>query len=63
MSSLNLKVRVKNGEITPQEALKQLAMSSDNVEAALKSRTAKWLDSPNAERRYKQAVNAEQRKQ
>ena len=57
-SSMNLKIRVKNGEILPQEALKRLAMKSINVEQALKSRTARWLSSPNAQRRFEQARKA-----
>lgn len=61
MSSLNLKVRVKNGELTPQEALKRLLMASDNTEQASNSRTARWLSSPNAQKRYKQALKAKQK--
>ena len=61
-SSLNLKVRVKNGELSPREALKEMAEScrlrGADPDAALNSRTGRWLRSPNAERRYSAALKA-----
>lgn len=55
MSSLNLKQQVKEGKITPQEALKRLIANSVDHESAGRSRTARWLSSPNAQKRYEQA--------
>ena len=57
-SSLNLKQRVKEGKITPQEALKEMGENAHNPEQALSSRTADWLRSSNAQRRYEQARKA-----
>ena len=58
MSSLNLKVRVKNGEIAPKDALVLMVKTSLDYQAAINSRTGRWLTSNNAIKRYKQAVNA-----
>lgn len=53
--SMNLKVRVKQGELAPEEALSQLMARATNKEQAGRSRTARWMTSPNALRRYKKA--------
>jgi len=61
MSSLNLKVRVKSGELSPTAALELLLTNAEDKEQAAQSRTARWLSSPNAEKRYKQALKAKQK--
>ena len=57
-SSLNLKVRVKNGELSPAQALELLLDKAEDREEAAESRTARWLSSPNAKKRYNQALKA-----
>ena len=49
-----LKTRVKHGNLTPEAALKELETTGDAM--AMLSKTANWLRSSNAQKRYKQAV-------
>ena len=55
MSSLNLKQRVKEGKLSPSDAFELLIANADDAEQARDSRTARWLCSPNARKRFEQA--------
>lgn len=55
MSYPNYKQAVKAGQMTPEQALERMLNEADNQEQAANSRTARWLRSPNAQKRYQAA--------
>ena len=59
MSSMNLKQQVKEGKLTPEEALKLLEDNADDMVAASNSRTGRWLRSDTAQKRYKAAKKSQ----
>lgn len=61
-SDLGLKVKVKSGELTPYDAYELLIASADDQDQAALSRTARWLMSPNAAKRYHKALKTKNKK-
>ena len=57
---LNLKVKVKNGEVTPREAMYRLISSSNDPKRAKASKTGRWLASSTAQKRYDQALKRQE---
>jgi len=61
-SDLGLKVRVKSGELSPEDAMFVLVEGAEDRQQAMESRTYKWLSSPNAKKRYKQGLKIKNKK-
>jgi hypothetical protein len=49
------KQRVKNGNLSPERALREMLAKASNPKQAANSRTARWMRSETASKRFKAA--------